>query len=98
MTDTGYFVVDTSAVVAVLSDELGADWLAEAFAQATAAVSATYLELGMVLESRFGPSGTGAAGRFLRDAEIEIVEVTARAAERALESWRDSARGDTPPS
>ncbi|MEU5153209.1 type II toxin-antitoxin system VapC family toxin [Glycomyces sp. NPDC021274] len=98
MTETDYIVVDTSAVVAVLSDEPGADWLAETLAQTTAAVmpAATYLELGMVLESRFGLLGTGAAARFLRDAEIEIVEVTASAAERALESWRRFGNGRHP--
>lgn len=98
MTDTDYIVVDTSAVVAVLGNEPGADWLAETLAQTTAAVmpAATYLELGMVLESRLGPSETGIAGRFLRDAEIEIVDVTARAAERALESWRRFGKGRHP--
>ncbi|THV42610.1 type II toxin-antitoxin system VapC family toxin [Glycomyces buryatensis] len=95
MTAADYFVVDTSAVVAILSDEPGADWLADTLAQATAAVmpAATYLELGMVLESRFGPPGTGAAARFVRDAEIEIVDVTVSAAERALEGWRRFGKG-----
>jgi ribonuclease VapC len=93
--DTDYIVVDASAVVAILNGEPGADWLAETLAQTTAAVmpAATYLELGMVLESRFGPSGTGVAARFLRDAEIEIVDVTASAAERALEAWRRFGKG-----
>ncbi|WP_026922299.1 type II toxin-antitoxin system VapC family toxin [Glycomyces arizonensis] len=98
MTAADYFVVDTSAAVAVLSDEPGAEWLADMLAQATAAVmpAATYLELGMVLESRFGLLGTGAAARFVRDAEIEIVDVTAGAAERALEGWRRFGKGRHP--
>ena len=98
MTDDAYMVVDTSAVVAILSDEPGADWLADTLAQATAAVmpAATYLELGTVLESRFGLPGTGAAARFLRDAEIEVVDVTAGAAERALEAWRRFGKGRHP--
>jgi ribonuclease VapC len=98
VTETDYIVVDTSAVVAVVSDEPGADWLAETLAQTTAAVmpAATYLELGIVLESRLGPSATGAAARVLRDAEIEIIDVTAMAAERALESWRRFGKGRHP--
>jgi ribonuclease VapC len=98
VTEATYPVVDTSAVVAIVSDEPGAEWLEEVLAQATAAVmpAATYLELGMVLESRFGLPGTGLAARFLRDAEIEIVDVTAGAAERALESWRRFRKGRHP--
>ncbi|TWJ07978.1 ribonuclease VapC [Stackebrandtia albiflava] len=90
-----YPVVDTSAAVAILSSEPDADWLVDFLAEAESAVmpAATYLELGMVLESRFGPAGTGAAARFVRDAGIEIVEVTAAAAERALEGWRRYGKG-----
>ncbi|SDD35996.1 type II toxin-antitoxin system VapC family toxin [Glycomyces harbinensis] len=95
MTDADFLVVDTSAAVAVLSDEPGADWLADVLAQTTAAVmpAATYLELGMVLESRFGPRETGIAARFVRDAEIDVVDATAKSAERALESWRRFGKG-----
>jgi ribonuclease VapC len=98
VSEAAYPVVDTSAVVAIVSDETGADWLEEVLAQATAAVmpAAAYLELGMVLESRFGLPGTGLAARFLRDAEIEIVDVTAGAAERALEAWRRFGKGRHP--
>lgn len=95
MTAADYLVVDTSAVVAIVCDEPGADWLEDTLAQAAAAVmpAATYLELGMVLESRFGLPGTGAAARFVRDAEIDVVNVTAAAAERALEAWRRYGKG-----
>lgn len=98
MTEADFLVVDTSAAVAILSDEPGADWLADALAQTTAAVmpAATYVELGMVLESRFGLRETGIAARFVRDAEIDVVDVSARAAERALESWRRFGKGRHP--
>jgi ribonuclease VapC len=98
VTEAAYPVVDTSAIVAIVSDEPGADWLEDVLAQATSAImpAATYLELGMVLESRFGLPGTGLAARFLRDAEIETVDVTASAAERALEAWRRFGKGRHP--
>ena len=98
MTEADFLVVDTSAAVAILSDEPSADWLADALAHTTAAVmpAATYLELGMVLEARFGPRETGIAARFVRDAEIDIVDVTVKSAERALESWRRFGKGRHP--
>lgn len=98
MTARNGVVVDTSAAVAVLIDEPGAEWLRCELAEARRSVmpAATYLELGMVIESRFGPTGTGVAARFIRDAEIEVIEVTARAAERALEGWRRFGKGRHP--
>lgn len=91
-------VVDPSAAVAVLTGEPGADWLSRTLADAERALmpTATLLELGMVVESRFGPAGTGAAARFVRDAEVELVEVSARSAERALEGWRRFGKGRHP--
>lgn len=88
-------VVDTSAAVAILTGEFGAEWLMDtlAHAQRAAMAAATYLELGMVVESRLGPAGAGAAARFIRDAEIEIIDLSAQAAERALEGWRQFGEG-----
>lgn len=98
MTARNGVVVDTSAAVAVLIDEPGAERLRHELAEARHSVmpAATYLELGMVIESRLGPTGTGVAARFIRDAEIEVIEVTARAAERALEGWRRFGKGRHP--
>lgn len=50
-----------------MSDESGAEWPADMLARVTSAVMPvpTYLELGMVLESRFGLPATGAAARFV---------------------------------
>jgi ribonuclease VapC len=91
-------VVDTSAAVAVLTGETGADWLRGMLADAPRSVlpAATYLELGTVLEARLGLAGTGVAARLVRDAEIEVIAVSARAAERALEGWRRFGRGRHP--
>lgn len=91
-------VVDTSAAVAVLTGEQGGGWLGRTLAQAEPAVmpAASYVELGMVIESRLGPAGTGLAARFVRDAEVEVIDVTARMAERALEGWRRYGKGRHP--
>jgi len=88
-------VVDTSAAVAILTDEPPADGLARALAGATRAVmsAATLVEFGIVLEARFGPAGSGIVERFLRDAAIEIVSLDRDHADRALEGWRRYGRG-----
>lgn len=88
-------VVDTSAVVAILSREPGGGWLADALGRAEQRLMAapTYVELGMVVESRYGLAATGAAARFVRDAEIDVLPIAAQAAERALEAWRRFGKG-----
>jgi ribonuclease VapC len=97
VTGTG-IVVDTSAAVAILTGEADGDWLRHTLARTERAVmaAATYLELGIVLESRLGAAGVGLAARFVRDAEIEIIDVDAEAAERALEGWRRFGKGRHP--
>jgi ribonuclease VapC len=91
-------VVDTSAAVAILTGEPGADWLAGVLARAESAVMAagTYLELSIVTEARFGAVGTGAAARFVRDAEIRVVDVDSGIADRAIEGWRRYGKGRHP--
>lgn len=94
----GRLVVGTSAAVAILTGEDGADWLIDTLSAARQRfmASATYLELGIALETRMGPVATGAAGRFVRDSDIELVEVGPVIAERALEGWRLYGKGRHP--
>ncbi|SDU44702.1 type II toxin-antitoxin system VapC family toxin [Jiangella alkaliphila] len=96
--DSGALVVDTSAVVAILTDEIGADWLIDTLSAARHRfmASATYLELGIVVEARIGAIATGAAARFVRDSDIELVDVDPLIAERALEGWRLFGKGRHP--
>nr|WP_281353617.1 type II toxin-antitoxin system VapC family toxin [Phytoactinopolyspora mesophila] len=91
-------VVDTSAVTAVLFDEPGSGWLINTLVEASRCYmsTGTYLELGIVLESRFGPTGTGTADRFVRDSEITLVDVTPEIALRSLEGWRRFGKGRHP--
>lgn len=98
MTSEATLVVDTSAVVAILLDEPGADWLITMLAEASQRhmSAGTYLELGIVLESRFGPTGTGSGDRFVRDSEITVVDVTPAIAMRSLEGWRRFGKGRHP--
>ena len=92
MTD---LVVDTSAAVAILSREPGADDLASALegADRRTMSSATLVELGIVLEARHGPAGRGIAERFVRDADIDVVPLDRDGAELAIDGWRRFGRG-----
>lgn len=87
-------VVDTSAIVAILSREPGGEWLAAELASATARqiTAATALELGIVLEARRSKS-VGIATRALRDSDVRIVPFDEDLAGRALEGWRRFGRG-----
>jgi ribonuclease VapC len=82
-------VVDTSAVVAILADEPGREWLSAQLAGAERKVMAapTALELGIVLEART-PAAVGIAQRVLRDARVELVPFGDELEERAMHAWR----------
>ncbi len=88
-------VVDTSAVMAILSDEPPAADLIGALGDANARVmsAATLVELGIVMEARLGPAGALAVERFLRDGEVTIVAVDRRQVDAALDGWRRFGKG-----
>lgn len=92
MTD---LVVDTSAAVAILEREPGAEDLARALdrAERRTMSAATLVELGIVLEARHGPAGRGIAERFIRDAAIDVVALDHDGAELAIDGWRRFGRG-----
>ena len=91
-------VVDTSAAVAILTGEPGADELLVQLATADERVmsAGTLLELGIVLEARLGPAGRSVMDRFVRDGGIEIVPVDATHVDRALDGWRRFGKGHHP--
>jgi ribonuclease VapC len=95
---TAGLVVDTSAVVAILQGEEGsADLVARLAAASPRLLSAaTRVELGIVVEARFGAPGRDLVERFLRDAAVELVDVTAEMAERAMSAWRRFGKGRHP--
>lgn len=90
-------VVDTSAVVAILADEPGREWLSAQLAVAQERVMAapTVLELGIVLEART-PAAVGIARRVLRDAQVDVVPFGAELEERAMQAWRRFGKGRHP--
>ena len=92
---TGGVVVDTSAVVAILQSEVGSGRLVDGLAGAAVRLmsTATRVELGIVVEARFGPAGRDLVDRLLRDADVELVDVDAAMADRALSAWRRFGKG-----
>jgi ribonuclease VapC len=58
--------------------------------------TATRVELGIVVEARFGAAGRDLVDRFLRDAAVELVDVTGETAERAMSAWRRFGEGRHP--
>jgi ribonuclease VapC len=88
-------VVDTSAAVAVIRGEPGADQVAGYLEGALVRLmpAAIRVELGMVIEARLGPAGQDVVDRFLREARIDIVSTDMEQAERAVSAWRRYGRG-----
>ena len=91
-------VVDTSAAVAIILGEPGADELAAHLEGALVRFmpAAIRVEMGLVIEARLWPSGQDIVDRFLRDARIDIVPVDAELADRAVSAWRRYGKGRHP--
>jgi ribonuclease VapC len=88
-------VIDTSAVVAILRQEPGAESL---LSRLTAAGSrrisaATLLETAIVLESKFGERGGEHLDLFLARAKIEVEPVTDEQVRIARKAWRRYGKG-----
>jgi ribonuclease VapC len=88
-------VLDTSALVAILTDEPERRAFNEAIDQAPTRLlsAATLLETKMVLFSRYGGAGVNALDAFVLRAEIRIEPVTAGQAEIAFDAFRRYGRG-----
>jgi ribonuclease VapC len=89
-------VVDTSAMVAILTNEPGHGWLAAQLADATERLMSapTAVELGIVLEAR--SPAAGILRRALRDASITVTPFDHGMAQRALDAWRRFGKGRHP--
>jgi ribonuclease VapC len=88
------FVVDTSAMVAIVAAEPGGGWLAEELAGASDRIIAApvAVELGIVLEART-PAAAGVGRRALRDAGVRVTPFDEHLAERAIDAWRRFGKG-----
>lgn len=92
-------VLDTSAIVAILSDEPERRAFNEIIERAPVRfISAgTLLETKMVLFARFGPQASNAVDAFILRASIRIEPVGADTAEIAFEAFRRFGRGSGHP-
>ena len=90
-------VVDTSAVMAIVCAEPGADWLSGRLQESDLRLmsSASALELGMVLESRTTTLTTLDA---LRSLQLELTPFDEAQFELGLRAWRKFGKGRHPAS
>lgn len=88
-------VVDSSALLALLLDEPGADDIEFALAESDPVImgAPTFTEAAIVVEARLGPAGRLALDRVVRIAEISVVPFDADAAEEAVDGWRRFGKG-----
>ncbi|OMB94447.1 ribonuclease VapC [Mycobacterium sp. NS-7484] len=88
-------VIDTSALVAMLTDESGAEHLEACVADDPVRMmsTASYLEAAIVIESRFGEAGGRELDLWLHRASVELVAVDADQAEAARVAYRRYGKG-----
>lgn len=88
-------VIDTSAVVALLSMEPEAPRIAAALESDPNRLisAATLVEAGIVIESRYGPAGARELDLLLAKAGFAVESVTAEQADLAREAWRRYGKG-----
>lgn len=91
-------VIDTSAAVAVLLSEPPAEAILAVVDAADPRLmsAATFVEVGVVMEARLGPSGESIVDRFVRDGAVDVVSFDRTQADRALEGWRRFGKGRHP--
>jgi ribonuclease VapC len=91
-------VVDTSAIVAILTGETGSERLVRALdaAESLLMSAASALEVGIVVESRYGEAARKTFDRWLGTTPIEIVVVTRDQVEAAREGFHRFGKGRHP--
>ncbi len=88
-------VVDSSALVAIVLGEEGADELDRLLGEHDSMVSAaTLLETSIVVEAREGLSAAALLDDALRYGEVEVVEIDEDLARLAVRSWRRYGKGN----
>lgn len=88
-------VIDSSALIAILSDENDAPALASAIALAVSRriSAATLLETAMVIEARHGRAGGDKLDEFIQTAQITIEAVTLGQIDIARDAFRRYGKG-----
>ena len=88
-------VVDTSAIIAILQKEAGADELVESLIDAPERriSAATLVESGIVMQARYGDGGELHLDLLLQRLRIETIPVTAQHADLARSAFRRYGKG-----
>ena len=88
-------VIDSSALIAILTDEPDAALFAETIARATSrhTSTATLLETAIVIESRHGETGGAKLDELIREANVQIEPVTADQVNIARTAFRSYGKG-----
>lgn len=91
-------VLDTSAVVAILTSEPGSDRLADrvAAARSVSMSAATLVEAGIVMQARYGDAGVLQLDLFVDRTNTRIHAVTRTQADIAREAFRRFGKGRHP--
>lgn len=91
-------VLDTSALFAILADELEAPFFEELIeADPVRLLSAgSLLETAIVVEARFGEAGARELDLLLHAAQVDVVAVNREQAEIARGAWRRFGKGNHP--
>lgn len=91
-------VIDTSAVVAMLSDEPEAEALEAAVESDPVLLmsTATYLETSIVIEARYGEAGGRELDLWLHRAAVDLVAVHPDQAQVARSAYRNFGKGRHP--
>lgn len=91
-------VVDTSAIVAILLREPGAEPIEERLADAPTRLMSIVnrVELSFVIEGRYREAGRLDLERLLAESQIEIAAATPQQAELAIEAFRRYGKGRHP--
>ena len=88
-------VVDSSAIIAILQHEPGADDLTEKLIASPARriSAANLLESSMVMQARYGDAGEREVDTLLQRLRVEVVPVTAQHAEIGRYAFRQYGKG-----
>lgn len=89
-------ILDTSALIAILQNETGSETLIKKLehAEVIRISSATVVELGIVMQARFGDYGELEADQLLHRLKADVVPVSADHAELARYAYRKYGKGN----
>lgn len=88
-------VIDTSAIIAILTGEIEAEAFAKAIAKDSRRLISTFtvLETGIVIEAKKGEPGAIEFDLFLHRSHIDIIAMNADQVELARSAWRTYGKG-----